>query len=302
MLSQQRRPFGITLVELLVTMAVGGVVLSLVAAICVREQRLFADLGAQNATAVQLRDAEAILPIDLRAASAPQGDVREARDTSIELRGLVASAVICDTAQGGAVLAPASASATTYAGYLTMPDAGDTAWVLAPGDSSEVWEPYRVAASGSYAAGACGSLGPRLTSESASSPRALLSLEGFAAAARLGMPLRVTRPLRYSLYRGTDGRWYLGQRDWSSVTQRFNGIQPVSGPLLPPAKGGLEFRYLDSAANVLATPVADTRAIAAILVDVRGETRSDVRALGAATSAGPRADSATLWILLRNRR
>jgi len=301
-LSPRRRPFGITLVELLVAMAVGGVALSLVAVICMREQRLFADLGAQNATSVQLRDAEAILPIDLRAASAPQGDLREARDTSIELRGIVASAIICDTARGAVVLAPATDSASAYAGYLTTPDVGDTAWVLAPGDSSEVWEPYRVAASGTFAAGACGALGPRLAGESATAPRVLLSLEGAAPAARVGMPLRITRPLRYSLYRGSDARWYLGQRDWSSVTQRFNSIQPVSGPLLSPAAGGLVFRYLDSAANVLATPVADTRAIAAILVDIRGETRSDMRALGAATSAGKRADSATLWILLRNRR
>jgi hypothetical protein len=68
-------------VELLVTMVVGGIALSLVVAICLREQRLFTDLSEQSAAYAQLRDAEAIVPIDVRGASSVAGDVREGRET-----------------------------------------------------------------------------------------------------------------------------------------------------------------------------------------------------------------------------
>jgi hypothetical protein len=127
-------------------------------------------------------------------------------------------------------------------------------------------------------------------------------LDSLSPATALGAPLRVTRPLRYSLYRGTDGHWYLGQRDWNSATATFNSIQPVSGPFLSPALGGLSLRYLDSAGATLSTPVTNTRGIAAVQVSLRSETKSAMRALASAAQRGTRVDSAALWILLRNRR
>jgi hypothetical protein len=301
-LAGRPRRRGATLVELVVTTVVGGLALTLVTVICLRQQRVFTDLAEQSAAYAQLRDAEAILPIDVRAASSVAGDVRDARDTSIELRGIIASAVVCDTASGGVVLAPATADARTYAGTSAAPAAGDTAWLLTADDTAEAWRPFRVAASGSFRAGPCAARGPQLGAAALASVRAVLSLDSLSPSLALGAPLRVTRPFRYSLYRGTDGNWYLGQRDWNTTTLRFNAIQPVSGPFLPPAAGGLAFRYLDSLGATLATPVTNTRLIAGVHVDLRSETRSATRALASAARQGPRVDSAALWILLRNRR
>src|SRR5262245_17958001 len=92
---------GVTLVELVVTMAVGGLALSLIAAVCLRQQRVISDLSHAAALTAQLRDAAAILPIDLRALSSGLGDIRDARDTSLEVRATIASAVVCDTARAG---------------------------------------------------------------------------------------------------------------------------------------------------------------------------------------------------------
>ena len=72
---------GATLAELLVTTTVAGIALALIAAVCLREQRVFTDMSEQHASYAQLRSAEEILPIDLRAASSIAGDIREARDT-----------------------------------------------------------------------------------------------------------------------------------------------------------------------------------------------------------------------------
>jgi hypothetical protein len=293
---------GATLLEILVTTIIGGLALTLITMLCVREQRVFADLAEQSASYAQLRDAEAILPIDVRMASSVGGDVREARDTSLELRETIASAVACDTAAGGVVLAPATADAYTYSSFVSSVSAGDTAWLLVATDSSDGWRPYRVASSAAFRPGPCAALGPRLASPAIATARTVVVLDSLSPALALGAPLRVTRPLRYSLYRGTDGRWYLGQRDWNSVTSTFNSIQPVSGPFRSPALGGLEFRYLDSAGGALSAPVTNTRAIAAVLANLRSDTKSATRALASAGQRGARVDSAALWILLRNRR
>lgn len=295
------RARGATLVELLVTTVVGGIALTLISVVCLREQRIFSDMADQRAMYAQLRDAEALLPIDVRAASSVAGDVRDARDTSIELRGIIASAVVCDSAGGGVVLAPATAGAGSYASVSAIAP-GDTAWVLVANDSTDAWRPYRVGSSGSYGAGSCASQGPQLLGAARTTPRVLLSIDSLSPAGALGVPLRVTRAFRYSLYRGADGDWYLGQRDWNSATSRFNSVQPVSGPFLPPASGGLVFRYVDSMSNALAVPVVNTRLIAGVRVDLRSSTRLAPRALASAGQRGPRVDSAALWILLRNRR
>lgn len=295
-------PRGATLAELLVTTVVGGVVLTLITAICLRQQRVFMDLSDQTASYSQLRGAEAILPIDLRAASSVAGDVREARDTSLELRAIVASAVVCESTGAGVVLAPAVPGAQTYGSSASAIAPGDTAWVLFVSDSSETWRPFRIASSNSFSAGPCAARGPKLDATARAAPRIQLVLDSLVPSFALGAPLRVTRPLRYSLYHGIDTSWYLGQRDWNAEALRFNATQPVSGPFLPPAAGGVAFHYLDSAGVELPVPVSDTRRIGVVRVELRSGTRLAPRALASRPARGPRVDSAALWILLRNRR
>jgi hypothetical protein len=129
-----------------------------------------------------------------------------------------------------------------------------------------------------------------------------LSAQPPSLSAAIGAPVRVTRPLRYSLYRGGDGAWYLGEKDWSTASGRFNTIQPVSGPFLSAAAGGLTFAYLDSAGASIAAPVVDPTSIAAIRITLRGQTRNVTRVLGSAASTGHRVDTATVTVLLHNRR
>ena len=293
---------GLTLIELIIAMTVGGVALALIAVVSVRQQRLYADVADRAALTGQLQQASAVLPIELRGASPGAGDIREARDTAIELRSSIATAVVCDTLGGSIILAPASPGAAAFAGYLTGIAPGDTAWVLARGDTADAWIPYAVSSASSVAPGPCGPLGPRLNPVALASRRVAIRLGAAGPIATVaGSVLRVTRPVRYSLYRGGDGRWYLGQRDWNVASMRFNTIQPVSGPFSSASSHGLVFQYVDSTGAALPIPVSDVRAISLIRIDLRGQSRNVMRAFAGQTQ-GKSTDSVHLAVWLRNRR
>jgi prepilin-type N-terminal cleavage/methylation domain-containing protein len=293
---------GVSLVELIVAITIGGVVLALVSSISVRQQRLYADIAARSALDAQLRQAKTILPIELRGVAASAGDIREARDTSIEVRATLSSAIVCDTQPGALVLAPADAHHTTFASYLTPIDVGDTAWLLVATDSVDYWRPLRVIQTAVATPGPCGHLGPRLPAGLLTASRTVV---GFAlplpTEAAIGSVIRVTRPVRYSLYRGGDARWYLGQRDWNVLTSRFNTVQPVSGPFSSPSAHGLVFEYFDTSGVQLAVPVVNTKAIASIRASMRGQSSTVMRAF-ARGAQGKSADSARVAVALRNRR
>ena len=300
----RNRP-GLTLVELLVVLLVGGTALGLVSSISLRQQRVIEDLAQASAASGQLRDAAAILPIDLRALSPAQGDIAagQARDTSLEFRATIASAVVCDTLGRAIVLAPAGSGSGTFGSIRTSIQAGDTLWLYSPTDTSEAWLPYSIAYAYGTAPGDCTGPGPRLTGADLALDRLVVGLNGPPPlSSAVGFPLRITRPLRYDVYRASDRLWYLGERDWNNNTLRFNVVQPVSGPFLAPSSYGAAFIFLDSGGTVVPTPVADPRSIALVAIDLRAQTPGSVRALGAATTIGARRDSARIVILLRNRR
>lgn len=295
---------GATLAELVVALTVAGAVFALFAVISLRQQRLFADLATDAALDRQMRETASILPIDLRSPSAVSGDILDARDTAIEIRSTIASAVGCDTAGGALVLSPPDTGTTTSASYLSSIAVGDTAWLFTPGDTADHWQPYAITDVRSTTPGQCSPRGPVLSAVASAVRRTAISLAAAPAPVSLvGAPLRVTRPLRYSIYRSADARWYLGGRDWNTTTLQFNTIQPVAGPFLAAAQG-LAFLYFDSAGTALATPVADTRRIGFIGVDLHGQTSTPARMLGAgpASLLQQRSESASIRISLRNRR
>jgi prepilin-type N-terminal cleavage/methylation domain-containing protein len=291
-------PRGVTLVELVVAMAIGGIVLALVGAISVRQQRLHTDLADRLALAEQLRQASSVLPIELRGLGALGGDLRDARDTAVEFRGTIASAVICDTLSSAVVLAPADSGVSTFASFLSAVAPGDTAWILTPGDSSDQWNAFSIASAAFTSGGGCRLSVPSLPVSAQGLSRLALRLAA-PLSSPVGSVVRITRPMRYSLYRGGDGLWYLGARDWNSAAMKFNTIQPVSGPFSAAAAHGLELQYFDSTGTRLSSPVAATRDVALIRVAIRGQSRNLMRAFSSAR--GRATDSALVSISLRNR-
>lgn len=294
---------GVTFVELLVVVVVGGVLSTIVANIALRQQRLFASLTQDAALDGQLRDGSAVLPADLRGASLAAGDLREATDTSIEVRETIATSVGCDTVGSSLILPPAANGAGAFFGAVASVQAGDTAWVLSPADSAFTWQARRITDAGSARAGQCLAGAPSLGGASVGAARQFIALDsGPPAATLVGRPIRITRPIRFSVYHASDGNWYLGARDWNSAGARFNTIQPVAGPFTAPNATSPVFRWFDSTGARLATPVTSRVSVGWVQIDLRGRTPQLDLALGSSASSGPRRDSVTIVVASRNRR
>lgn len=297
-----RRRRGLTLVELVAAMVVAGIVLAVVTNIALRQQRAFVALLGDAALAGRLRDAASMLPMDIRGAAVAAGDLHEATDTSIEVRETIAGAVVCDTLGSTLVLAPPAVGAATFATSVAATQAGDTAWLLSLGDSVPGWRSHRVTAVGSTRAGQCAAGGPQLAGPALAAARTTVSLDSAPPLATLvGVPVRITRPIRFSFYRSADGNWYLGARDWNSASVRFNTIQPVAGPFQAPTTRAPAFRWFDSTGTSLSTPVVARERTALLRVDLRGQTRDVDRILGAAQNQGAHKDSVSISVSVQNR-
>jgi hypothetical protein len=275
-----------------ISLVLGALVLSLVFAIGGHLDAQLRREAIRVAVSEQLSGAAEVLPIDLRGLSPASGDIAigEARDSSIQLRQTIANALVCGGTASTWILAPFLGAGARSA--VPAVEDGDTAWVLLDSDSGEQWRVLRLRAirraSDSCAAvtDADGATVFDVTHLWAADLRDSL-------VATPGAVLRVTRPLRFSFYRGGDGRWYLGMRSWSTTTLQFNGIQPVSGPFAAVSGDrGTRFVFFDSAGERINSGAADTRTIARIESVLISDT---------APAAMVARESLTVVVALRNR-
>ena len=285
---------GYTLIELLIALAIGALVIGLTSTIAFRHQRFHRDVVIAVERADQLDELVALMPISLRAIAPGEGDIAPggARDTALEFRGTIASGAICDSGSANVVFAPLE-GAPRLAASLTRPEPGDTAWFLVASGSRETWAPRPI--TGARDSAAVCRFGSVATFGIA--PRLSIALRLASPAPAGSVVARVTRPWRYSLYKSSDGGWYLGAKDWNPATVRFNTIQPVAGPLVSASAGGLRFRYLDSLGNALAAVPPDPARIASIEVGFRVDSTIPGRHSHAASIRA----RATVVVALRNR-
>jgi hypothetical protein len=266
-----------------------AIVLGLVSSIGTRLQRQLAAESARLAVGDQLNSAAELLPLELRSLSPLAGDIAEARDTSLQFRSSLASGVVCGAAGSTLLLAPFLTAGARSVALTAV--SGDTAWLLAPNDTTDRWQPLRIGAV-RRANGGCPALDA--SGSAVFDVAHLWSLDVLdPVLASAGAIVRITRPVRYSVYHASDGRWYLGMRTWNVAATQFNTIQPVSGPYEPPGSGGTQFEYFDDAGAALPLGT-DVSRIARIEVALRGQP---------ATAGAPSAiDSVRSVIALRNRR
>lgn len=222
-------------------MTLAGVILGAASSSLMRQRRDSAVQLSRAESESQLRAALGELRVALQGLSPAAGDlaVGEARDTAIQLRTVIASAIACDSAVGQATIATDDSSDLGAAGIAAAPGSGDTLWWHAPGAAG--WVGRRILAV-SFSTGTCAIAGPE--------PQPLLRL-AFALPDTLprGAPLRATRIARYSFYRAGDGTWQLGISEWSDVLHAFAPPQPIAGPFARATSDGVRtgFRYYDAA-------------------------------------------------------
>ncbi|HEX5577246.1 MAG TPA: hypothetical protein VFX40_02665, partial [Gemmatimonadaceae bacterium] len=205
----------------------------------------------------------------------------------------------------GAGLPPVTiSSGASLTSMLAQPDTGDLAVVLTypPGhpDSAQ-WNSLRVAA---FAQRSVATMCPAASGfTSAADVGGATAYEAVLASAPLhplaaGNPIRFLRRGRYSLYKSSDNRWYLGYRRCNATG--CAGVQPISGPYDPysASASGLEFRYFDSGGARLGNG-SDGTLVSRVDIVIRG--KSSRRSTLAGDARATYADSSVISVSPRNR-
>ena len=264
-----------------------------------RQQRFHRQASALLDARQGVRDAMEVLSGDIRGSS-PADTIRLLADSALELFTTIGTAVACRSTSGNSIfLAAESASGNTLSSFLLAPDTGDLALVFNHAGDATVgsWSRYRVAGFGARA-----SRPGCLSDEVAPAEGFLLTLQTLPEpAVRSGAFIRFIRRGRYSLYRASDGQWYLGYRRCDALGLSACGaIQPLSGPYEPytrdNAQTGFLFEYFDVNGERL-TAGGSPLAVARIDITARAD-----KGPGTAARAGISfPESATATTALRNR-
>jgi hypothetical protein len=290
-----KRP-GYTLHETLISLCVLGVVLGLVAHAATGQLRFFRGVGEIVAVRGQVGHASAVAARVLWGVSSPGGDIVIAQDSAIQLEMTLGTAVNCDSVLGRVTI-PTSTMGNTLAAFFERPDVGDRVIALFSDSLGSTWLTLHVASPPVAGAG-CAAF-PNIGSAATVELREHVAVPA-------GAVLRFTRPLRLSLYRAADDRWYLGAKDWNGEADRFNAVQPVAGPLRPyssdPSQTGLLFSYRDDGGAILEDPV-ETARIASVTIVSRAQSTRPVRVSGLKSASKDRHEDLTaVTVALRNAR
>jgi hypothetical protein len=297
---------GLALAELLVVIALAGLVAGTIVATITRQQRFYHGTSELLYARAGIRDAMEVLSSDVRAASIAD-TVRLAADSAIEFFATIGASIVCQIVANDVGLAAAHSLGNSLSAFLVEPDTGDLAlFHVDSAGANERWERHRISGFAQRSLASSCPPASRFSQQSELDAGA----KGFVVtlATPLGSDLkpgavvRFVRRARYSLYRASDGDWYLGYRRCNAIGPPACGaVQPVSGPYRGYSRDaratGLLFEYFDAAGRTLDVGAAPL-ALARVDVTARSANRDQ---LPAGSPFARIADSATVSIAIRNR-
>jgi type II secretory pathway pseudopilin PulG len=291
---------GFTLGELTVSLALLGLLVALLLNTLAAHQRIFRNFSQRFLVSEQLRQGKLALATDIRGIAVGADTLRLLSDTAFEFFATIGSSVVCGVAGQIVTLVPENiASGLLLTDLPFPPDTGDLVAAYIRRDSvarTRRWVRFRVSAvTTSPASSACPATTGFTGTSDASKPSFRISIIGATADIPVGAPLRILRRGRYSVYRSSEGEWYLGYKRCAALGGACSTVQPVSGPYLPYSAGtggGLRFRYLDAHG----APVPSTRPLDVASIEIT--LRSEVDASG--RISGRMIDSVMLIVTPRN--
>jgi hypothetical protein len=239
---------GTTLAELVVAFTLLSVISALAAAVLVGAERRLRAVSEASGAAHTVRDGAALLAGEIGG-----GDSIVVRgDTAVELLALIGQSALCARAAAWLVLPPSVTSAgQAFTLWRSPPSAGDVA--AAFDTSANQWRYRRVdAVSAPTDGGGCVPASYLITvaDSAARTPVTRLVLaDSFPPTVGVGAPVRLLRRVRWTLYRGGDGQWALGQRSCDPVTG-CGTAQPAAGPFASARDSGLVIRIENDALTV----------------------------------------------------
>lgn len=336
----RRRRSGFTLTELMVSLVMFGIVSGVILNMVRAQQRFYRGATEVIDVRSQLRQAAAVMPLELRSVSTvstvkPAGSPYQASvlgsdivymdDKEMRFRSTYGSGVACEVANATNTVSLAPqvlAKGNVLTAWYTEPAINDTVFLFdAGGDAGaadDQWRPYRITAI-TKPTGVCGT-SPFLLAADAAKVKwtfTLASVGGsvvpLPASIASGAVMRFTRSVVYGLYKpATDTKWYLGYKTMTvadvagikTAGAMQASFDPISGPYRAWTAGGatngLGFVYRDSTGAV----TASTSAVARVDIMLRGAGTNETKNAANNTSKVNDAyflDSLQLTVAVRNR-
>src|SRR5437764_810500 len=243
-----KRAGGFTLAELMLVVALLGLVVGATLTVMVRQQQFYRSAGQISVVRDQLRQGIGAISTDLRSVSPLDGDFYAISDKSVEFRTVTGSTIICQLTSTTQFLIPPLqlANGNTLTVWSAAPVAGDSFFVYDDstniGPDDDTWKALSVGsiaqvtgangcpiAGGFVQAADTGRASYRITVPAGRPlPPTLLT----------GAPIRLFRRAHYELYQAADGRWYLGWFDClAGRAPACTALQPLAGPYRPYSRG-----------------------------------------------------------------
>lgn len=258
--ARQRRR-GVTLVELMITLVLLGIVAGGMMRIIVRQQRFYNGSSGVLGTRSNVRQGIAVLQSGLRAIN-PALDIYagEMKATSLQFREPRGSSVICaiDAAKQTIVVPPPVLSnGAGLSSWVQSPDVGDS--LLVYDADGRAWIATGSEITGSKPTEGSGTCSGLVPDADAGRGWQITLKESVDGNANVGSSIRFFRKARYELMQAADGAWYLGFYDCNPTrTPYCDELQPMSGPYLPRdnTPPGLQLGYFDAAGTATTDPAA----------------------------------------------
>jgi prepilin-type N-terminal cleavage/methylation domain-containing protein len=317
--SVSRRRRGLTIVELIVVLALLGIIGGMVVSVLIRQQRFQRAMVDVAESRARMRDIATIIPTDLRGASSIGGDLLDIGLTSLQFRASVGTSILCSYGGANVIdLPPAKmASGTVLTSWINPPKPGDIAFIYddgtAAGNVDDTWTPFTITDTTSATNPAWCSAGAvpafaQAADDGQRRYRITLSAAPNPARVRVGAPIRFAREVRYSLYAAADANWFVGYETCTPAAafgtpgvcaNREVLAGPVRAASADTTASGLYFLYYRQD-GTLVTNAAQAGQIARVGIGLRTSPLSLLQATRLGGNKAGR-DSLRLTVAVRNR-
>jgi prepilin-type N-terminal cleavage/methylation domain-containing protein len=102
----ERRLRGMTLIEIMISLVLLGIVSGVIMRVILRQQRFYQGVNQIMTQRGQLRQATSVVPVDLRSLSSVGADILAATDSSMDFMVNVGTGVVCNVIDGTQVALP----------------------------------------------------------------------------------------------------------------------------------------------------------------------------------------------------